>query len=253
MKKVLFALVIVCVALVSCDGGMTLKQIANMSPSERSVIQELKITGIKGDGDLDLNETLQGFRSLKKLEISKSFKGNLAGGACHEQVPELETLIAKGATVVGWETFRSCEKLKYVVLPNVVELENHAFQGSRYFRRMNSIEELDFPNLRVIGGYALGGCVHLKVLKLGSNEPIACYLSLFGDFPEVSEQVDLYLGEYEFTHNVKGNQWTVHSRPDGNIVSFDNFSETGELDIQKSGAEGTELGTYTFKNIYPYK
>lgn len=251
MKKVLYTLFLACGVLSSCGGGMTLGEIDKLSPSERSVIQELKITSIEGDGKLNLRETLQGFKSLKKLEITKSFKGSLEGNS-HEEAPELETLTAKGATIIGWGLFNHSENIKNVNLPNVKQLENHAFGGWPSRGYMNKIETLDFPQLRIIGGNALGGCAQLKVLKFGSPERITCYLNIFGDIPEVAEQIDLYLGEYEYTHNVKGNQWTIHSEPNQDLISFENTAETGEVGIQHAGTEGIALGTLTFKNIYPY-
>lgn len=251
MKKVWYTLFLTCGVLSSCGGGMTLGEIDKLSPSERSVIQELKIIGIEGDGTLNLRQTLQGFKSLKRLEITKSFKGSLEGNSC-EEAPELETLSAKGVTVIKSSLFNHSESIKNVILPNVTQLETHAFGGWLRRGHMNKIEMLDFPQLRIISGGALGGCAQLKVLKLGSSEPIACYQDIFRDIPQVAEQIDLYLGEYEYTHHVKGNQWTIHSEPNQDFLSFENTVETGEVGIQHSGAEGLVLGTMTFKNIYPY-
>lgn len=249
IRVIPFILITACGLLTSCSGGgMTLGEIDKLSPSERSVIQELKITDIKGDGELNLTETLQGFRSLKKLEIAKSFTGTLMGGACDRQIPHLETLIAKGVTIIGWEMFNGSSEIKNVELPNASELMNHAFSGDP-----NNIESLDFPNLRVIGGYAFKGCRNLKILKLGSSESIACYAGVFGTRNEVhTEQVDLYLGKYEYTHNVEGNQWITHSKPNQNMISFDNTATTGKVDIHSSGEEGEVTGILVFKNIYPY-
>ena len=97
------------------------------------------------------------------------------------------------------------------------------------------------------------GCRNLKVLKLGSSESIACYAGVFGTRNEVhTEQVDLYLGKYEYTHNVEGNQWITHSKPNQNMISFDNTATTGKVDIHSSGEEGEVTGILVFKNIYPY-
>ena len=50
IRVIPFILITACGLLTSCSGGgMTLGEIDKLSPSERSVIQELKITDIKGD------------------------------------------------------------------------------------------------------------------------------------------------------------------------------------------------------------
>lgn len=246
----LFALLL----MLSCSDGKTLKEIAEMSEAERSTIQELKIKGLKGDGEFHIEVILNGFKSLKKLEIDSRFKGSIHGNSTANFLPAIETVVAKGLTKIGHSAFYGCTYLTHVEMPNVVEVDNYAFGGGivRY-TITNQIEELDFPRLRVMGGGALDGCANLKVLKLGSDQPIACYVGLFGDFPQVSQQVELYLGEYEYTHNVKGNKWTIHSQPNEQMVSFERTIATGEVDVETAGAEGKVLGVMAFKNIYPYK
>lgn len=66
IRVIPFILITACGLLTSCSGGgMTLGEIDKLSPSERSVIQELKITDIKGDGELNLTETwLQKFKEI---------------------------------------------------------------------------------------------------------------------------------------------------------------------------------------------
>ena len=233
MKRIILVFGLI-VTLLSCsDGGMTLAEIDNLSPSERGVIQTLTIKGVNGDGVLDLKEVLEGFHSLKKLEICQSFKGSLGkeneGGNISEVCPLIETVIAKGVTKVQYSVFSGCENLKEVTLPDVIYLDIHAFNGK------NSIEILDFPHLATIPQGSLAGCYKLKTLKLGANDtivfkewPYTRKVSYLPKSEEVISQIDLYLGEYEYKNHVNGNQWTI-------------YYNTGEV-----------WGTLTFKNIFPY-
>lgn len=83
-------------------------------------------------------------------------------------------------------------------------MDLHAFGGNQ---ATNPIRSLDFPNLLGIGA-ELKGCRMLTTLKLGHSGPISFYTS----FPAGlnTENIDLYIGKYEFENHVKGNVFYPH-------------------------------------------
>ncbi|WP_455666681.1 leucine-rich repeat protein [Phocaeicola sp.] len=201
-KEFLVLCFLACV-MVSCSGnGMTLAEIDKLSPTEQSMMKDLKIVGIEGNGDFDLYELLQNFTNLERLEITKDFTGIIKGKAIHDNLPHLKTFTAKGITAIeGNGMFYGMKELKNVNCPSLKRL------GLHVFHKCSNIETLDFPKLADVDMGGLGELKSLKVLKIGAKEEMIC-TSSYGNYGTYIEgtptrSVDLFLGDYEFNNNVR--------------------------------------------------
>ncbi len=248
MKKIFFTFAsMLSLMLVGCSGGgMTLKELAEMSEIERQQLTEIKlIVDLPEGAELNIWKTLDGCINLRKVEIDKRFKGTITGSNELNGPQHLETLIAEGATKIGYETFYASSyrgfnlELKTVKLPSVVELGLHAFGGNN---SSNQIQELDFKNLMGLGSQ-LKGCRMLTTLKLGYDGPINIYTSFDGSLD--TENIDLYLGKYEYENHVKGNVFYPHLYPNRTNGDY----SLGDPDMSQATPSGEPI---TFKSIKPY-
>lgn len=229
-----------------CSGGMTLKELAELSDIERQELTEIKLNVDLPEGaELNFWDTFRGCTNLTKVEISDDFKGTLTGHSRHNGPEHLNTLIAKGATVIGYSIFYAIDGYNYdletVVIPNVREMELHAF-GS--YHASNKIKELDLPNLWSIGD-ELNGCQELSTLKLGYDGPISFFTTFPGKLN--TENIDLYIGKYEYENHVNGNLLYPFAYRD--MIKGD-FSQTGHPNTADPFPSGEPI---RFRSIQPYK
>ncbi len=194
----------------ACSSGTSLKEIGEMSATEKMGVTKLNISPMpEGMQKLTLAELLYGFDNLRELEIGKEYTGIIYPGNSN-YLPEIEVFKAPGATTLGNELFNSdkASNLREVIAPNVIVLDSHCFGHN------NKITALDFPKARDIGD-AFIGCKELQVLKFGSDEPISISSGAFASyFGKVNtENIVLYLGKYEYENNVEGNVWNTYWYP----------------------------------------
>lgn len=248
MKKILFALTLMqTMFLVGCSGGTTLKELAEMSELERQELTEIKlIVDLPENSELDFWKTFEGCINLRKVEIDKNFKGTIMGYADRNSPEHIESIIAEGATHIGYSCFYAganevCNRdIIEIKMPSVVNLNPHAFGGSR---NSNKIRELDFPKLMGLGD-ELAGCKMLTTLKLGNDGPIVISTSFYGSLN--TENIDLYLGKYEYENHVEGNLFYPHLYPDRTTGDY----SFGDPDISKAIPSGKPI---KFKSIQQYK
>lgn len=249
MKKLSLIFIAAIAAISSgCDSGTTLEELSKMSNIERQQLTEIKLNVDLPEGaELNFWKTFEGCTNLTKIEISEDFKGTISGGSRYGGPKHVKTLIAKGATKIGYSCFYAGadngfnEDLEFVELPSVKDLDLHAFGGSY---STNQIRSLDFPCLMGIGT-ELAGCRKLTTLKLGYDGPITFYQG-FGNSLD-TENIDLYLGKYEYENHVEGNLLYPYAYRDA--IKGD-FSISGNPDIENAESTGKPI---KFRSINPYR
>lgn len=242
MKNYLASLIgLTCLALLSgCGGGMTLKEVSELSSTERMTLERLSLTGIEGEGELDLDELLQGFKSLRELEIDSDFKGTLDGSSDLAQMcRNLAVVKAPGVKKIDSGTFYNSHCLQTLDFRNVEEIDRFAFENA-------NVAVCDFPKASIIG-YQAFQSNYIPVIKLGSDERISCY----GGFIN-TENIDLYLGDYEYENNVNGNVWTTYAKAQNPVIDMNAYARTGKPVIITEAGEWYKTGEYTFKSINRY-
>lgn len=240
--------------LSGCSGTTTLKDLSEMTPLERQQLTEIKLDlNLPEGAEFNFWKTFEGCTNLTKVEISENFKGEITGYEnMHNGPKHLKTIIAKGASKIGYSCFYAgaeggynCD-LETVIIPNAQTLDLHAF-GSSNRREVNLIRELDLPSLTEIGSQ-LAGCKNLTTLKLGYDGPMFIYAT-FGKSINAAN-IDLYIGQYEYEHHVKGN--TLYPYVYGKYVNlpYGQYLEKGTPGVDEEHLSGNPI---TFKSIRPYK
>lgn len=249
MKKLPLAIAAaLAVGLAGCKSGTTLKELAEMSEIERQQLTEIYLDVELPEGaELKFWETFRGCTNLTKVEISPDFKGEISGGGCYNGPKHLKTFIAKGATKLGYSVFYAGaddgynEDLEVFEMPGIKEMGLHAIGGHG---ATNQIRTLDFPELMGFGS-ELKGCRNLTTLKLGYDGPISFYQGFGSDID--TENIDLYLGKYEYENHVKGNLLYPYAYRD---KDRGDFSLNGNPDTADPFPTG---GPVRFRSIQPYK
>lgn len=74
------------------------------------------------------------------------------------------TIIPENVTIIGRQSFHSCEKLTQINIPNnVTEIKQYAFCKT-------GLKQLDIPNnVKIIGMYSFSNCTELTQLTLGNG------------------------------------------------------------------------------------
>lgn len=261
-KSVSFsAFLLLCLLMVSCSKGITLKELGEMSPVERQALTEVYLNvDLPDDAELNFWLTFDGCSNLTDVEIDPGFKGKITGTPRGGNSPEhLKRIVAKGATYVGYSTFYAGwdygsfnTEIEVFEMPNLQDMGLHALGGGKNFTRRysqnwhtNKVKELDFKELKGISGMNISGCGNLTTLKLGQNGPISFFTD-FADWVDCSK-IDLYIGKYEYENHVKGNVFYPHVY--SNSVKGDGDITLGEL-VPESGQPSGE--PIEFHSIQPY-
>lgn len=231
-------------SLISCSNAVTLEELGEMSPAERMGLTTLNLkVELPSDSELEIWKLLDGCINLKELIIDESFEGSLSGKG-GKKPARLEKVIANGVTSIGYECFYASDDafqdLQYVEFKNLIAMGSHAFGG---YRGKNKITTLDFPELLGIGD-ELKGCANLTELKLGYHGPINFYTSFARSLN--TENIDLYIGAWEYTHHVEGNLFYPHLYRN---EETGDFSIGTHLDIENPVPAG---GPIVFKSIHLY-
>lgn len=231
--------------LISCSNAVTLEELGEMSPAERMGLTTLNLkVELPSDSELEIWKLLDGCINLKELIIDDSFEGSLSGKHGGKKPAHLEKVIANGVTSIGYSCFYASDDafqdLQYVEFKNLIVMGNHAFGGGYY---KNKITTLDFPELLGIGD-ELKGCANLKELKLGYHGPINFYTSFARSLN--TENIDLYIGAWEYTHHVEGNLFYPHLYRN---EETGDFSIGAYQDIENPVSAG---GPIVFKSIHLY-
>lgn len=253
MKKNLskISLLIISSLLCACSSGTSLEEIGKMSPEEKMAVTELNISPVpEGLAELNLGQLLPEFINLRELEIDKDFKGTLEGGGRLDNGPMVEVIKVPGVTAFGGNLFNTdwAQNLRELYAPSVVVIGSHCFGSSCD----NKLTVLDLPSLRSLGGNCLIGCKNLKELKLGSDEPISmpdgAFSSYFGKVD--TENIILYLGDYEYENHVDGNTWNIYWYPASASTSEE--LEGLSLISHTDWNDPRPNGKLTFKEIRKY-
>lgn len=233
------------------NNGKTYEQIEKMSAVEKNDCAELTFN-LSNQSYVKVNiwDYLYDFHHLKKLTIKGNFNETVSfevSSILHgEQHYAFEEVYADKIRGLGPDAFGGNLQGKDV---RIVDMPNIVIVNRKCFQNCGELTKLNFPKLRKVERSGFCGLDKLQELKIGGKKPISVSTEVFGSVD--TKNIVLYLGKYEYEHNVKGNVWETYSYPcelEGD--SYPTIDEEIEL---TDWTQPKSSGSYTFKEIHLYE